>query len=222
LSIDEKVIRPSWWYCLWILPVACVGFGLFAYFLWTGVKDAASSLTQIIVPGEKELNLAEPGEYTIFLEEQSVVNGRIYSTKGGLNGLKCTVVATTDKEELPLRTSATTVTYTFSGRSGRSVLLFDVGSAGVYKVGCAYPEGVSDPQTVIAVGTGTDTRIFNTLFRSLGAFFSTFAVSLTIFLVIVVRRDRCRRHLRAEARAKTNNAARLAAQEPYPDVTPET
>jgi len=222
LPIDEKVIRPSWWYCLWILPVACAGFGLFAYFLRTGIRQATSALTQIVVPGEKELNLAEPGEYTIFLEEQSVVTGRIYSTKGGLNGLKCTVVATTDKEELPLRTSATTVTYTFSGRSGRSVLQFDVGSADIYKLGCAYPEGVSDPQTVIAVGTGTDTKIFNTHLRSLSAFLSTFAVSLTIFLVIVARRDRCRRHLRAAARAKANNAARLAAQEPYPDVTPET
>lgn len=215
MPIDEKVIRPSWWYCLWILPVAGVGFSLFAYFLWTGIRAATGSLTQIVVPGEKDLNLAEPGEYTIFLEEQSVVDGRFYSAKGAINGLKCTVASKPDNEELPLRNPASSVTYTLSNRSGRSILQFDVPSAGLYKIGCAYPENVSDPQTVIAVGTGVDTKIFNTLLRSLAAFFLTFAVSLTIFLVIVARRDRCRRYLRAEARAKANAAARVAAQAPY-------
>lgn len=221
MPIDEKVIRPSWWYCLWILPVACVGCGLFAYFLWTGTRQATSLLTQIVVPGEKELNLAEPGEYTIFLEEQSVVGGRIYSTKNAVNGLKCTVASTPENEELPLRTPASSVTYTLSGRSGKSVLQFDVPSTGVYKISCGYPESASDPETVIAVGTGVDNQIFNTLFRSLGALFSTFAVSLTIFLVIVTRRDRCRRYLRAEARAKANAAAHAAARAPYTESPPE-
>ncbi|HSC44722.1 MAG TPA: hypothetical protein VLC94_02775 [Candidatus Acidoferrum sp.] len=220
MPIDEKVIRPSWWYCLWILPIAGVGFGLFAYLLWTGVKEATGSLTQIVVPGEKELNLAEPGEYTIFLEEQSEVDGRIYSARGAIRGLKCTVAAQSGNEELPVRSLSSTVTYTLSRRSGRSILQFDVANAGVYKIGCAYPENAAAPQTVIAVGTGVDTRIFNTLLRSLAAFFLTFVVSLTIFLVIVARRDRCRRQLRAEARAKANTAARIAAQAPHSSAPP--
>ena len=195
------MIRPSWWNCLWIVPLAGVGFGLFAYFLWTGIKQATSSLTQIVVPGEKDVAFLTPGRYTIFLEEESVVDGRIYSASGGISGLKCTVVSNSDSDQLPLRNPSTNVTYTLSGRSGRSVLQFNVTKSGTYTVACGYADGAGAPQTVIAVGTGTDTKIFSTLFRSLTAFFSTMAGGIAIFLVVLARRDRCKRSLRDQARA---------------------
>lgn len=36
----------------------------------TGLTD---SLTQVVVPGQETLKLAEPGDYTIFYEPESIV-----------------------------------------------------------------------------------------------------------------------------------------------------
>jgi hypothetical protein len=201
LNIDGKLIRPSWWHCLWIVPLASVGFGLFTYFLWTGIKQATSSLTQIVVPGEKDVAFATPGRYTIFLEKESVVDGCIYSASGGISGLKCTVESKSDSEKLPLRNPSTNVTYTLPGRSGRSVLQFNATKSATYTVGCSYPDGASDPQTVVAVGTGVDSNIFSTVFRSLTTFFSTIGGCIAIFLGVLARRDRCKRSFRDQTRA---------------------
>jgi hypothetical protein len=160
---------------LWIVPVAGVGFALFAYFLWTGIQQTTHSLTQIVVPGEKDVAFAAPGLYTIFLEEQSVVDGRVYSASDGIGGLKCMAVSP-NKENLLLRKPSTNITYDLSARSGRSVLQFDVTNSGTYTVGCNYASA-SEPQIVIAVGTGLGTRIFSTVMRSLTAFFSDQASS---------------------------------------------
>jgi hypothetical protein len=73
-------IRPSWWYSLLAIPGLLVGIGLFAYFLWNGLKSVTASLTQVVVPGRVELNVMSLASYTIFLEQPSMVNGKIYSS----------------------------------------------------------------------------------------------------------------------------------------------
>jgi hypothetical protein len=160
-------------------------------------------LTQIVVPDKKDVAFAAPDLYTIFLEEQSVVNGRVYSATDGIGGLKCTAVSP-NKENLPLRKPSTNITYDLSARSGSSVLQFDVTNSGTHTVGCKYATGASEPQAVIAVGTGLGTRIFSTVMRSLTAFLSTSAGCITIFFVAFLRRERYKRSLRDQA---SGNAA---------------
>jgi hypothetical protein len=62
-----------------------IGGGLFFYMLFHGIMHVTDSLTQVVAPGKAELDL-QPGRYSVFLEEQSTLNGKIYSTSNQLAG----------------------------------------------------------------------------------------------------------------------------------------
>ena len=129
-------IRPSWWYASIGVALALAGNGLFAYFLVHGIFHLTDSLTQVVVPGDAELSLSTPATYTIFLEEQSVVDGRIYSTMQSIAGLNCSVTMLPGSQQIPLERPAISTTYSEGGRSGRSVLEFPVKVPGQYKLVC--------------------------------------------------------------------------------------
>jgi hypothetical protein len=85
-------VKPSWWYASVGVFFALSGVGLFAYFLLTGIMHLTDSLTQVVVPGRADLRLTQPGRYTIFLEKNSVVNGRIYLVSESVDGLECIII----------------------------------------------------------------------------------------------------------------------------------
>lgn len=53
-----------------------------------------------MVPGNGDLQLFERGEYTIFYENQTAVNGRIYSTGEDIPGLQIKVTNKTTGREI--------------------------------------------------------------------------------------------------------------------------
>jgi hypothetical protein len=149
-------------------------------------------LVQVVVPGSKDLKFDRPGANTVFLEEESTVNGKIYSTSSSaVSGLKCDVHAQ-DGSEINIRRPGGSTTYEVSGRRGRSVLEFYVPKAGTYHFQCAYEEGKSGPEAVIAVGSGVTTAIL----VSLAAVFIGFGVGTVLgavtFVIIYKRQRRSR------------------------------
>ncbi len=212
--LDLKAIRPSWWYSLVGLPLFVLGVGLFVYFLSNGITHVSDDLTQIVVPGEQKLTLRQPGTYTIFLEQQSVVNGRVYSNSDGVNGLTCKVTIVPANRDIPLRRASSSISYDVGGRSGRSVLEFQAKENGQYDVTCGYSEEAKGPQCVIAIGSGVGTRIGTTVARSLIAMFGGFGSAGAVVLVVFLLRDKSKKRLFAEL----NHAyhARLTANPPPP------
>jgi hypothetical protein len=198
LQMNEvNTIRPSWWYAAPGIILILVGAGLFVFFLLTGILHLTDSLTQVVVPGKAELDLKTPGKYTIFLEEQSVVNGRIYSTTESVNGLTCTVVDQPGMQKLALRKPSMSTTYSVNSRAGRSVLEFDIPQEGKYELSCGYPEDTKGPETVLAVGSGVGERIMQTVGRSLVAIFGGGVTGLVIILLVYSMRDKEKKRLKA-------------------------
>ena len=176
--VDERTpmtqgpeIRPSWWYASIGVALALAGNGLFAYFLVHGIFHLTDSLTQVVVPGDAELSLSTPATYTIFLEEQSVVDGRIYSTMQSIAGLNCSVTMLPGSHQIPLERPAISTTYSVGGGSGRSVLEFPAKVPGQCKLVCNYSQGTNGPQTVLAVGAGVSEKLAQTVLRSLISMF---------------------------------------------------
>jgi hypothetical protein len=158
---------PSWWFYVLGVAVMLAGVGLFVYDLVHGIVHITDHLTQIVVPGEKDLGMTANSEYTIFLEEQSVVDGRIYSTsRENLEGLTCNVHSLTTGNKIDLRRPAGSTTYNVGGRSGRSVLQFQTQEAGTYHLAC---------------------------FRSLAAMFGYGLIGTLIIIVVFVRRENAKR-----------------------------
>lgn len=186
----NSVKAPSaLWYVLGATLIAA-GVGIFAVVLWQGITHIADGLTQVVVPGSADLRLPKPSEYTIFLERESVVNGRIYSTKGAISGLHCEVHSKETGDSIPLHQPSMSTTYTVGGRSGESVLAFRIDRPGSYEISCGYDEGYVGPEAVVAVGSEVGSGIFRTIGYCMLAMFGGFGLGLTVIIVTAVRRQK--------------------------------
>jgi hypothetical protein len=170
------------------------GFG--ASTLIHGIRHLTDSLVQVVVPGEAELNLKGGLTYTIFLEEQSVVNGKVYSTTESISGLGCRVSSIPGGNAVRLERPGANTTYTVGARSGHSVLEFSIREDGNYKFACDYGESSHGPEVVVAVGSGIGERISRLVAEFLGAWFGGLGLFLTILLVVVVKHHHERRRIR--------------------------
>lgn len=192
----SPMVKPTWWFYVLGVVVILTGVSYFAYALFHGITHITDNLTQVVVPGEKDLTLMAKLEYTIFLEEQSVADGRIYSTRReSLEGLTCSVTSQTTGKKIDTHRATTSTTYTVGGRSGRSVLAFITEEAGIYRVSCDYSEGGQGPTAVLAVGSGVTEGIFKTVFQSLAAMFGGGAIGIGIILVVFFQRERSKKKL---------------------------
>jgi hypothetical protein len=190
---DDRTVRPSLWYCVLGVAAMLAGLGLFVHTLVRGILHITDDLTQIVVPGEKDLTLMPELKYTIFLETESVVDGRIYSTTESLSELTCVVTSQTSGNKIVPRRSTMNTTYTVGGRKGRSVLEFVTEEAGVYRIACDYDEGSHGPQVVLAVGSGVTERILSTITKSLAWFFGGGILGVAIIVTLLILRERSKK-----------------------------
>jgi hypothetical protein len=118
----------------------------------------------------------------VFLEDQSVVHGKIYSTPGPVAGLECRVVSIPTGNAVSVAPSSMSTSYDVGGRRGHSVLEFTIRENGNYEFACGYGGNSPGPEAVVAVGSGVGEGIFRTVGVSLVAAF----VSVGMFLAVVV------------------------------------
>jgi hypothetical protein len=167
-----------------------IGGGAFVYALFHGITHATDSLTQIVVPGSAELTLRQGQLYTVFLEDQATVNGKIYSTTQSISGLTCRVSSVEKGTPLAIKKSSANVSYTVGSRSGHSVLEFPVQEAGRYLFSCDYGEKSQGPETVVAVGTGVGEAIVRTVLGSLAAMFGGGGLGVIVIVFVLIKRER--------------------------------
>lgn len=161
----------------------------FVFLRLSGLKD---EMPQIVVPGSAEIVLGEPGSYTIFHEAESVVGGRYYAA-ADVSGLSVEVVSAATGQAIPLEAAGANTTYSLGGRSGRSVLGFDIDEPGAYQITGSYADGRSEPETVLAVGHGFGRKLLLTIVGAIGIGFLAAGLALAIAIVTFVKRRRARR-----------------------------
>jgi hypothetical protein len=183
------------------VPFIVAGAGLFFYTVFHGITHATDSLTQIVVPGSAELHL-QRGLYTIFLEEESEVNGRIYSTVQSVDGLGCRVISAENGSEITIGKPSMNTSYSVGGRSGHSVLEFSIQQVGRYTLACDYSENAKGPEVVVAVGSGVGGAISRTVGEGFVTFFGGNGAGLAVVLFVIVRRERAKKKLRQSVQAQ--------------------
>jgi len=183
-------IRPSLWYCLLGAPFLLAGGAVFVYTLVHGLMHLTDSLTQVVVPGKAELSLKRGRTYTVFLEEHSVVHGKVYSTTEAIGGLGCRVNSIPDGNAVRIAQSSANTTYDVGGRSGHSVLEFTIPQDGNYEFACDYGGKSPGPEAVMAVGSGVGERIFRTVAVSLVAMFGGGGLFLLVLVIVLIMRHR--------------------------------
>jgi hypothetical protein len=182
-------VSPSIWYYGLALLIVVAGFAVFALSIYGGISDMQSSLLQIVAPGNSELDLPDPGEYTIFYENNSYLDGKFYSTSEQISGLVVRVREKATGRELATYPAAGSFTYSMGSRSGRSIMAFKAPAAGIYQINSSY-SGQAGPEIVLAVGTGVATGMISSIMLSLAALFGSIAIAAVISYVTYSRRKK--------------------------------
>jgi hypothetical protein len=178
-SAEKAAIKPSRQFYVIGGVVASIGIGLILALVLTTLGQG---MVRITGPGQGTLNLPAKGSYTIFLESESMIDGRLYVPGEGINGLQFKLVNKDQRIEIPLSRPWGTESYQYGGKSGTSVLTFDVASPGAYELTMSYPEGQNGPTAVFSIGRGLGRAILPILLIGLPTTFLAAGIILWTFL----------------------------------------
>ena len=178
----DNAIKPGIWLYFLSIFIFFGGITLFIVFLFVRIYGISSGLTQVKIPGAAELTLSDSGGYTVFLEKQSTLSGQIFD----VSALNCKLANKETAEELPLVPATSNSNYNINGRSGVSILEFNLDKPGVYRFSAVYPAGQSGPTAVLAIGHGFLTQLFVTIFGGFvilgGSIFLSFVLGIWTFI----------------------------------------
>jgi len=139
----------GWYVVAALLGVA--GWAGMALLLVRGLGEVDDQLIRVVVPGQAELRLQEPGTYTIFHEYSSTVDGRVYAVQA-ISGLLVELRAPGGRV-IELQ-GAPSASYSFGSTAGRSLFSFELRDPGSYRLVASYSDRRREPQTVLTVGRG--------------------------------------------------------------------
>lgn len=183
-------VPSRWWYLL-AMAIALVGVAGMIAFMLPRLLGMADALIQVVVPGDVELSLDEPGTYTIFHERHSVVGDRLYVSEN-ISGLRVLVTALSAGKEIPILPTAASQTYSIGGRSGTSAFAFEISEPGRYRLVAAYEDGSTQPKVVLAIGQGFLRDLLLTVLGSLAILFTCMAAAVFVAVMVSQKRKAAR------------------------------
>ena len=187
--MNSNSVQPSIWHYGLAVLIIFIGFAVFAGSIYYGISDAGSSLMQIVAPANVDQNLSEPGEYIIFYENNSFINGKFYSTGDQIPGLEIRVREKATGLDLATYPAKGSFTYSLDNRNGRSIMAFTAPRAGIYQVNTSY-SGSAGPEVVLAIGKGIIEGMFSSFIISMAALFGSIAIAAVISYVTYSRRKK--------------------------------
>lgn len=138
--------------------------------------DDIEAMPRLVIPGERDVEL-EAGEYIVYGETKSVVDGRGIS----VTSFQATCRLTgPDGADVAMETRSSTSSYALGSYKGESMFEVDVPAAGTYHLACDGDTGV------IALGGG----IGKTILIALGAGFVGIGLGIAVFFLVRGRRKR--------------------------------
>jgi hypothetical protein len=200
IALFSSCSGPGRWYYGLAALIVVAGIALSISSMISGIGGLGSDLQQVVVPGNIDLSLSQIGEYTIFYENQTVVNGRVYLTNEGIPGLQIDVKNKTTGQEVATYPPEGSTSYSFGSRFGRSVLAFNIDRPGIYELSAGYPKGVEGPEVVLAVGHGLFGSILSSVVYPLVIFFGSIAAAAAIAIVTHLKRQEAAKRAEEEGR----------------------
>lgn len=135
---------------------------------------------RLVLPGSQEIEL-ETGDYTLFYEHQSLLNGVVYTTDTTVPGIRFFVMAP-DESGVELTTPSVNEDYELEGRAGYSVVHFTVDETGMYTVGGNYPDGPIGAFFIFALGKSSSGPLLLALFSLIGGVGISAVLTISTFV----------------------------------------
>lgn len=154
-------------------------------------RMSLNNLTQVVVPGSKEIHFSKKGAYAVYYEYRSVVNGVSYITSQTPPALECALRSKTSDEAASLSSDyvkGNVYSTKDNMRTGVLMMSISMDKPGAYEFSCRYPDGRPMPKVVLAVGPNFIYEFFNAAARSLAALLGGLVVFgvLNAFTMIVL------------------------------------
>lgn len=150
-----------------------------------GCRDLLSQIDgmrRVVMPGKAEIALPA-GDTTLYSEQRSIVNGKVYELAKDFQ-FRCGAADATGAP-IALEHPTSSVRYAFGDHAGHNAFDLHVATAGTYVLQCEAPN-----EFVIAIGSGVGTRIV--VMTVVGGLVPTLLGVLTFVLVLVFRRKQQR------------------------------
>lgn len=205
----ENKKRPSVW--LYVVAVAipvlgCLMAMALVYNWFPGLPGKLQSrvsidnLTQVVVPGSKEITFPEGGAYGVYYEYRSVVDGVVYTGSERPPALACSLTSRSSGDEVavvPDYVPSNAYSTRDRARVGTLMGSITIKEPGRYRFACEYPEGSSSPKVVLAVGPnfvweflGIAARTVATVAAGLAALLGSGLLAAVVVIVVTVKRRR--------------------------------
>ncbi len=189
LDMQSNDISPSLWYYALAVLIVVSGFAAFAGLLYSGISGSVEGLMQIKAPGNAELNLSGSGEWTVFYENNSYFDGKVYSTGEEISGLEIQVREKATGLDLAVYPAKVSHSYSLGSRSGRSILAFQAERAGLHQINSSY-SGPMGPEIILAVGKGMAEGLFSSIALSMALLFGSIVLASIVAYSTFSRRKR--------------------------------
>ena len=182
-------VSPSLWYYALAVLIVISGFAAFAGLLYSGISGSVEGLIQIKAPGNAELNLSGSGEWTVFYENNSYFDGKIYSTGEEISGLEIQVREKATGLDLAVYPAKVSHSYSLGSRSGRSILAFQAERAGLYQINSSYSARIG-PEIMLSVGKGMAEGLISSIAISMALLFGSIVLASIVAYYTFSRRKR--------------------------------
>ncbi|HOU71329.1 MAG TPA: hypothetical protein PKY20_07500 [Methanothrix sp.] len=182
-------VSPSLWYYALAVLIVVSGFAAFAGLLYSGISGSVEGLIQIKAPGNAELNLSGSGEWTVFYENNSYFDGKIYSTGEEISGLEIQVREKATGLDLAVYPAKVSHSYSLGSRSGRSILAFQAERAGLYQINSSYSARIG-PEIILSVGKGMAEGLISSIAISMALLFGSIVLASIVAYYTFSRRKR--------------------------------
>lgn len=192
-TVERMAAKPSW---MWYLVAGAIGLatvGIFVAVIFDGIAGMGDALEQMLAPGEIEVDLHEPGTYTVFHEHESVFEGRYYSSPEIVAGMTVRVRSADGGAAVRVVAATVNSTYTMASRAGVGIFEFDISEPGRYRITAAYANGRATPQVVLAIGHDFMGGLLVTIFGGLGVMLIGLGLTITIAVVTFSKREKAMR-----------------------------
>lgn len=169
-------------------------FGLFSivaflYILLTGIFGLPAQLKQLKLPGRVTLTLEEAGNYTIFHEYQSEIDGQTINSSS--EPVEAMILTITDSSGTSFEVEPTGMSsdYQIMGRSGYGLYELQLPQPGEYTFEGRYPEDTQGGMVVLSLAVGFTKEILKLVAMAMAALFIPGAISAMLLVAALKKRS---------------------------------
>ncbi len=159
---------------------------------WAGFRGLSDPLVRFVAPGIAEATIEQPGDYTVFYEYRSEIDGREFSTPNTVPPMEIVMFPEGGGQPVSILASNGGMSYEFGSKAGRSIGALSLDEATTYDVSAEYTNRATQPEIVLGLGYEKGRSVAQLVIGTIGFFLSGMVASVIFF----VGRSRRRREAR--------------------------